>query len=300
MERSPLLGILGGLGPMSTAYFYEMITEHTKADCDQDHIDIVISSGATTPDRTGFILGNTTDNPAQRMIKDARKLIDFGADVIAIPCNTAHYFYEELQASINVPILNIGQLAVEHVKESGFTKIGLLANIAGFGKFGRYDQIPLAESMKMIDLNCKALVAMTDIALAYMGEGSKILNLDSLSAFQPVPYLNTYASTKAFVLSYSRALGQELKPRGIRVLSVNPGWVRTEFFDHALQTSNDAVTYYNKIYEAGDVIRTALRDLYKRKKDVSIHGMRIRWQVRMVKLLPHSLVMRIWLKQQKH
>ncbi len=178
--------------------------------------------------------------------------------------------------------------------------IGLLANVAGFGKFGRYDQIPLAESMKMIDLNCKALVAMTDIALAYMGEGSKILNLDSLSAFQPVPYLNTYASTKAFVLSYSRALGQELKPRGIRVLSVNPGWVRTEFFDHALQTSNDAVTYYNKIYEAGDVIRTALRDLYKRKKDVSIHGMRIRWQVRMVKLLPHSLVMRIWLKQQKH
>ncbi len=179
-------------------------------------------------------------------------------------------------------------------------KIGLLANIAGFGKFGRYDQIPLEESMKMIDLNCKALVAMTDIALPYMHEGSKILNLASLSSFQPVPYLNTYASTKAFVLSYSRSLGRELKPRGIRVLSVNPGWVRTEFFDHALQTSNDAVTYYNKIYEAKDVMHTALRDLYKRKKDVSIHGFRIRWQVRLVKLLPHSLVMKIWLKQQKH
>lgn len=178
--------------------------------------------------------------------------------------------------------------------------VGLLANIAGFGKFGRYDQIPLEDSMKMIDLNCKATVAVTDIVLPYMKRGAKILNLDSLSAFQPVPYLNTYASTKAFVLSYSRSLARELKPRGIRVMSVNPGWVKTEFFDHALQTSTNAVTYYNKIYEAKDVMSTALRDLYQRKKDVSIHGFRIRWQVRLVKLLPHSLVMKIWLKQQGH
>ena len=118
--------------------------------------------------------------------------------------------------------------------------------------------------------------------------------------FQPVPYLNTYASTKAFVLSYTRSLGQELKPRGIRVMAANPGWVKTEFFDHALQTSDKAVTYYNKVYEAKDVIATALRDLYKSKKDVSIHGLRIRSQVRLVKLLPHSIVMKIWMKQQGH
>lgn len=177
-------------------------------------------------------------------------------------------------------------------------EVGLLANIAGFGKFGAYDRIPLQDQMDMIDLNCKAVVAMTDLCLPYMKKGGKILNLDSLSAFQPVPYLNVYASTKAFILSYSRALNQELKKRGIRVMSVNPGWVHTEFFDHALKTDDHAVTYFNKIYKASDVMATALKDLYRSKKDVSIHGFRIRWQVRLTKLLPHSLVMKIWLKQQ--
>lgn len=121
--------------------------------------------------------------------------------------------------------------------ENARPDVGLLANVAGFGKFGRYDQIPLADSLKMIDLNCKALVAMTELTLPYMKRGAKLLNLDSLSAFQPVPYLNVYASTKAFVLSYTRSLARELRPRGIRVMAVSPGWVKTEFFDHALQTS---------------------------------------------------------------
>ena len=215
---------------------------------------------------------------------------------------------EELKAQLSVPVRPIVLDLTEaedlrHLSDlldATKPNVGLLANIAGFGKFGRYDQIPLEDSMKMIDLNCKALVAVTDITLPYMKQGAKILNLDSLSAFQPVPFLNTYASTKAFVLSYTRSLARELAPRGIRVMSVNPGWVKTEFFDHALQTSTDAVTYYNKIYEAKDVMSTALRDLYKRRKDVSIHGFRIRWQVRMVKLLPHSIVMKIWLRQQGH
>lgn len=178
--------------------------------------------------------------------------------------------------------------------------VTFLANVAGFGKFGRYDQIALQDCMDMIDLNCKALVAMTQLTLPYMKRGAHVLQLDSLSAFQPVPYINVYGSTKSFVLSYSRALNRELKTEGIRVMSVNPGWVKTEFFDHATQSSNDAVTYYNVMYEAKDVIRTAIRDLYHTKKDVSIHGLPIKLQVLGVKLLPHKLVMNIWMKQQKH
>lgn len=178
--------------------------------------------------------------------------------------------------------------------------VTFLANVAGFGKFGRYDQIALQDCMDMIDLNCKALVAITQLTLPYMKRGAHILQLDSLSAFQPVPYINVYGSTKSFVLSYSRALNRELKTEGIRVMSVNPGWVKTEFFDHATQSSNDAVTYYNVMYEAKDVIRTAIRDLYHTKKDVSIHGLPIKLQVLGVKLLPHKLVMNIWMKQQKH
>lgn len=179
-------------------------------------------------------------------------------------------------------------------------RVALLANIAGFGKFGSYDRIPTQTALEMIDLNCKALVAITELTLPYMGRGGKILQLDSLSAFQPVPYLNVYASTKAFVLSYSRGLNQELKPRGIRVMSVNPGWVKTEFFHRAAQEDAQAVTYFNKLYEAKDVMHTALKDLYTGNKDVSIHGFRIKLQVLAVKLLPHPLVMKIWLRQQKH
>ena len=179
-------------------------------------------------------------------------------------------------------------------------EIALLANIAGYGKFGKYDQISLEDCMGMIDLNCKALVAMTQLTLPYMKRGSKILQLDSLSAFQPVPYLNVYGSTKSFVLSYSRALNRELKTKGIRVMSVNPGWVKTEFFDHAKQSSDDAVTYLNVMYDAKDVMKTAIRDLYHTKKDVSIHGFQIKVQVLLVKLFPHKIVMNIWMKQQKH
>lgn len=178
--------------------------------------------------------------------------------------------------------------------------VTFLANCAGFGKFAKTTDVPLQDGIDMIDLNCKALMAVTQLTLPYMKQGAKILQLDSLSAFQPVPYINVYGATKSFVLSYSRALNRELKTEGIRVMSVNPGWVRTEFFDHATAISNDAVTYYNVMYEAKDVIKTAIKDLYHTKKDVSIHGLPVKLQVLAVKLLPHKLIMNIWMKQQKH
>ena len=177
--------------------------------------------------------------------------------------------------------------------------VKLLVNAAGFGKFGAYENIPLEEDLRMIDLNCKALVAMTKLTVDYMEKGSHILELDSLSAFQPVPYITTYGATKSFVLSYSRAMNRELKSRGIRVMAMNPGWVKTEFFNHALQTNDGKVQYYNRLYEAADVVKTGLKDLYKTKKDVSIHGFPVKAQVFFVKLLPHSMVMNTWLNQQK-
>lgn len=178
--------------------------------------------------------------------------------------------------------------------------VSVLANCSGFGKFGTYEDISLQDSMDMIDLNCKALVAVTQTVLPFMNKGAHIMQLDSLSSFQPVPYLNVYAATKAFVLSYSRALNVELKPRGIKVIAVCPGWVSTEFFDHATVTNEKAVTYYNVVYSAKDVIRTAIKDMYKGKKDVSVHGLQIKGQRLLVKLLPHKLVMHIWMKQQRH
>ena len=177
--------------------------------------------------------------------------------------------------------------------------IRLLVNAAGFGKFGSFEQIDLIDDCHMIDLNCKALVIMTRLAVPYMQPGSHILQLDSLSAFQPVPYITTYGATKAFVLSYSRAMNRELKSKGIRMMAMNPGWVKTEFFNHATQTNGGQVQYYDRLYDADFCVAYGLKDLYRSKKDYSVPGFFTRMQVRLVKLLPHSLVMNTWLNQQK-
>lgn len=214
---------------------------------------------------------------------------------------------ESLQTEVQAPIKCIG---ADLCEAESFTKIGeilsaekpnvkLLVNAAGFGKFGTYDKISPEDDSRMISLNCTALVLMTRLVLPYMQRGSHILQLDSLSAFQPVPYITTYGATKAFVLSYTRAMNRELKPQGIRMMAMNPGWVKTEFFNHAMQTNGNAVQYFNHLYEAKDVVATGLKDLYKTKKDVSIHGLPVRNQVRLVKLLPHSIVMNVWINQQK-
>lgn len=127
-EKTPkVLGILGGLGPMATVYFYELLTMHTKAARDQDHIDVIINSRATTPDRTAYILGESSENPFDIMAEDARRLVTFGADVLAIPCNTAHYFYDRLNETIPVPILNMIEETVLRAKSLGCRKVGILA-----------------------------------------------------------------------------------------------------------------------------------------------------------------------------
>ena len=177
-------------------------------------------------------------------------------------------------------------------------EVQLLVNAAGFGRFGDFEAVPLEDDLKMIDLNCKALVAMTRLCLPYMKTGSHILQLDSLSAFQPVPYITTYGATKAFVLSYCRACNAELKPKGIRMMAMNPAWVKTEFFNHAFQTNN-RVQYFNYVQEAGDVVAQGLKDLYRSKTDMSIPGLGVKLQVLGVKLLPHRLVMKTWMNQQK-
>ena len=189
---------------------------------------------------------------------------------------------------------------IEKMLEAEKPNIRLLVNAAGFGKFGAYHKVSMTDESRMIDLNCKAVVLMTRLCIPYMEKDSHILQLDSLSAFQPVPFITTYGATKAFVLSYCRAMNQELKSRGIRMMAMNPGWVKTEFFNHAFQTNGDnEVQYFNRLYDARDCVATGLKDLYRSKKDYSIHGLPVKMQVLGVKIMPHSIVMKIWLNQQK-
>ena len=215
---------------------------------------------------------------------------------------------EELKSKVSVPVRPI---PLDLLQEESFTKlesllaaekpeVKLLVNAAGFGKFGAYHKVSLEDDCRMIDLNCKALLVMTRLCVPYMPRGSHILQLDSLSAFQPVPYITTYGATKSFVLSYSRAMNRELKEKGIRVMAMNPGWVKTEFFNHAFQTNGAGeVQYFDRLYEAADVVKTGLKDLYRSRKDYSVHGFPVKFQVFLVKLVPHRFVMDIWLNQQK-
>ncbi len=149
MAEKKILGVLGGLGPMSSAYFYEMVTDLTYAEKDQDHLDIVISSRATTPDRTDFILGNSEADPLPVMREEAQKLVNYGAGVLALTCNTAHYFYEALQESIPVPLLNIAALAVGEIASRGIKKVGLLAT-TGTVNFGIYQQACTEQNIECI------------------------------------------------------------------------------------------------------------------------------------------------------
>ena len=175
-------------------------------------------------------------------------------------------------------------------------KIQFLVNAAGFGLFGTFADMDLNKQLDSIQLNAGALTAFCHLSIPYMPKGSHIINLASNSSWQPVPYINVYGATKANVMSFSRALGAELKSRGIHVMAVAPGWIKTEFFDHAV--SDDTITYYDRFYTAKQVVDRSMKDL-KKNKSVSILGFPVRMQVRAVKFLPVSLVMKIWCKQQK-
>ena len=154
-----LLGILGGLGPLSSAYLYKLITEHTLAARDQDHIDIVINSRATTPDRTDFILGRSDESPVGAMVEDARRLEAYGADAIVIACNTAHYFIDAVRDAVNVPVPSIIEETASFIKFAGYKRAGILATegtiISGayqdkLSRVGVAYSVPGAKSRKIL------------------------------------------------------------------------------------------------------------------------------------------------------
>lgn len=185
-----------------------------------------------------------------------------------------------------------------HLLKDEDVEIVLLVNAAGYGKFQAVQDIPQSVADHMLALNCKALMDLCYICLPYMKRGSKILNIASVAAFQPVPYIGEYAATKAFVLSFSRSLWTELRPQGITITALCPYWTKTEFFDVAnTKTTRDRVTYFNAMYDPKDLVARGWRDL-KRGRDISTYGFVARAQVVLIKMLPHRFVMKVWCKQQ--
>ena len=171
-----------------------------------------------------------------------------------------------------------------------------LVNNAGFGVFGAFTERSLDQQLKIIDLNDKAPVAMAYLTLPYMGDGAEIYNVASSSAFQPVPYIAVYGASKAFAMSFSprarHGASAARHPVDRRLPALVPDGIlryrRDRRYHPLLQL----------LQPAGDVVAAALRDM-RRGRDVSICLKRLRFQQLLAKLLPHSLVMRVWCRQQK-
>ena len=127
--HKPILGVLGGVGPLATAYFMELVIKKTPAEKDQDNIPMIVFNDPQIPDRTAYILDHSYPNPQPEMVKVARWLEKAGSDYIAIPCNTAHYFYDAIVDSVNIPVVSIMEettkQAAKQVMPGG--KIGLMA-----------------------------------------------------------------------------------------------------------------------------------------------------------------------------
>lgn len=163
----------------------------------------------------------------------------------------------------------------------------ILVNAAGFGKIGPIGEADLEEECGMIRLNCQALCAVTHLVLPYMSPNSRIIQYASAAAFMPQPGFAVYAATKSFVLSYSRALGEELKKREICVTAVCPGPVKTEFFDIA--ETNAVIPFYKKLVMANPrkVVQKAIRDSMAGKK-VSVYGVVMKAFWLLAKIVPHG------------
>ncbi len=127
MERKARLGVLGGMGPQATQVFYQRILDKTDAARDQDHLPTLIWSDTGMPDRTAAILGGGTEGVYARLLAGAKLLEREGCTVLAVPCNTSHYFADRLQGELSIPLLNMVRLSAAAMGALGCGRVGILA-----------------------------------------------------------------------------------------------------------------------------------------------------------------------------
>lgn len=169
--------------------------------------------------------------------------------------------------------------------------IRILINCAGYGLMGNFEKIGLEGQLGMVKLNCEALTHMTYRCLPFMRRNSRIIQLASSAAFLPQPGFAVYAATKSYVLSFSQALGEELRHREIYVTSVCPGPVDTPFFDIAEKTGRTLAIKKYTMVEPRQVVFLALKDSYY-KKPMSVCSLPIKTFGIITKLLPHKLLLK--------
>lgn len=143
------LGVIGGAGPMATAYFMEQIISMTKAATDQDHIRILVDNNPSIPDRTKYILNNNAPNPGPVFLSMGQGLVDSGASVLAIPCITASYFIPELEERLGVKIVDAIGGTIDFLHNKDIDTVGLMAT-DGTVKTGLFQSRLQAAGIKVI------------------------------------------------------------------------------------------------------------------------------------------------------
>lgn len=204
---------------------------------------------------------------------------------------TVHVFAADL-ADPAAPARLIADIAAAGIS------IDTLINNAGFGARGAFAELPIAGQLGQIDVNCRALVALSHAVLPGMtaaGTGA-ILNIASTAAFQPGPWMAVYYATKAFVLSFSEALHEEVKPHGIRVSALCPGPTRTEFAD--LAGMGDSELFKRFASSADAVVKDGLAAL-KANQAVKVSGAVNAVMASSIRLTPRALARRIAGSMQK-
>ena len=178
-------------------------------------------------------------------------------------------------------------------------EISYLVNSAGFGKIGPWDAITDEAEETMIDLNCRALVTLTRACLPHMGRDSHIIQIASVAAFMPVPDMNVYAATKAFVLHYSRALRWEVRDKGITVTALCPAWVKTGFQKTARDTKDGEAVKDIMFAQTPDVVVSRALAATRRGAAVCCAGAVSETVRILAKVLPTCLMMSAWDKVRK-
>jgi short-subunit dehydrogenase len=204
----------------------------------------------------------------------------------------------ELDIAVRPLVLDLGDLEsiefLERLLSQENPDVRYLVNSAGFGKIGNYDDLTREECHGMLNINVRALMDVTLTVLPYMRRGSRLLQLASSSAFQPLPGLCVYAATKSFVLSYTRSLRWELRGSGIHVTAVCPGWVKTEFMNVAIDSSNgNVIKHFWPIVSASFVVNSAMLG-NKLGLAVVTCGFHTFIQRVAAKILPSWLLMGLW------
>ena len=170
-------------------------------------------------------------------------------------------------------------------------RVKILVNAAGYGRLGKVGESELSQETGMVRLNCEALYGVTHVVLPFMADHGRILLFASAAGFLPQPGFAAYAATKAFVVSFGRALNEELRDRDITVTSVCPGPVNTEFFE--TEGMAGELPFYKKLAMADPkkVVKKALRDSMM-GKPVSVYGWTMKGFWILCKIIPHGLLLK--------